>query len=451
MAFVRSSKFRHIFGKKYANENTFTNVRLTEINFDGVVITANAKFLAFVVKTGGGGAFGVLPIEKYGRLDQSFPKVEGHEKDVLVLAWNPFNDNCIASGDDKGVIKIWEIPDGGIKESITEPLLELSDHQRRVQLLTWHCSAENILFSASADCDIIVWNLESAEAIASCSFPGFLYSMSLNEDGSNIVVSCKDKKFRVLDTRTLEKKSEWDGHQGSKPQFIEYANYNMFLSTGFSRMSERELAAWSQTDQKKLTLTSLDTSNSPLHIYYDSDLNVVFLTGKGDAAVRYYELVEDAPYLHFLSNYVESTAHNRIGTVCKRAVNPHLKEICRFYRYESKNIISVSSMIVPRKSDTFQEDIFPDTNSDVPALSASEWVSGKNAKPNKMSFQASFNGQSVKSNSTTKKAGIGLKKVIKPAGGEGGEDEFTALKKEVQKLKSTVETLEARVKTLEQK
>lgn len=38
-------------------------------------------------------------------------------------------------------------------------------------------------------------------------------------------------------------------------------------------------------------------------------------------------------------------------------------------------------MTVPRKSELFQEDLYPDTLSDEAALSAEEWVEGKDAEP----------------------------------------------------------------------
>lgn len=37
--------------------------------------------------------------------------------------------------------------------------------------------------------------------------------------------------------------------------------------------------------------------------------------------------------------------------------------------------------VVPRKSELFQEDLYPDTQSDVPAVTAEEWWSGVNAEP----------------------------------------------------------------------
>jgi coronin-1B/1C/6 len=52
--------------------------------------------------------------------------------------------------------------------------------------------------------------------------------------------------------------------------------------------------------------------------------------------------------------------------------------IIYIYKYSVNNYIIIS---VPRKSDLYQTDLYPDTRSTQPALSADEFVAGKNAKP----------------------------------------------------------------------
>ncbi|CAN0373326.1 unnamed protein product [Phaeothamnion confervicola] len=39
----------------------------------------------------------------------------------------------------------WGIPDGGLTETITEPLFTMNGHQRKVTLILWHPTATNIL------------------------------------------------------------------------------------------------------------------------------------------------------------------------------------------------------------------------------------------------------------------------------------------------------------------
>jgi coronin-1B/1C/6 len=46
--------------------------------------------------------------------------------------------------------------------------------------------------------------------------------------------------------------------------------------------------------------------------------------------------------------------------------------------------VDILQFFVPRKSDLWQADLYPDTRSMVPAISADDFVAGKNAPPNLM-------------------------------------------------------------------
>ena len=66
----------------------------------------------------------------------------------------------------------------------------------------------------------------------------------------------------------------------------------------------------------------------------------------------------------------------------KRGVNIMANEIMRFYRIlPNKNLIEVVTWTVPRKSEMFQADLYPDTAANRPALEADEWQEGKDADP----------------------------------------------------------------------
>ena len=67
-----------------------------------------------------------------GRFDINYPKVSGHRNPVLDVAWNPFNENQIASCSEDCTVKLWDIPDGGLQENLTAYALDLSGHQKKV-------------------------------------------------------------------------------------------------------------------------------------------------------------------------------------------------------------------------------------------------------------------------------------------------------------------------------
>ena len=59
--FVRSSHFRHIFGKDPKREDTFENVRVSENTWESPLCAVNPKFVAVCMRSAGGGSFLVLP------------------------------------------------------------------------------------------------------------------------------------------------------------------------------------------------------------------------------------------------------------------------------------------------------------------------------------------------------------------------------------------------------
>ena len=60
----RSSKFRNVYGKPGGREQCFDGIPITRNVQDSHFCTVNAKFLAVVTESAGGGAFIVIPITK---------------------------------------------------------------------------------------------------------------------------------------------------------------------------------------------------------------------------------------------------------------------------------------------------------------------------------------------------------------------------------------------------
>lgn len=72
----------------------------------------------------------------------------------------------------------------------------------------------------------------------------------------------------------------------------------------------------------------------------------------------------------------------------KRGLRIAQCEVFRFYKlHATKGMCEPIGMIVPRKSDQFHDDLYPDTAGSKPALSAHEWIRGKNAMPLLISMQ----------------------------------------------------------------
>ncbi|KAL8591842.1 hypothetical protein ACOMHN_044338 [Nucella lapillus] len=385
MAFkIRSSKFRHVYGSPFRKEQSYENVRITRNAHDSNFCAVNPSNLAVVTESSGGGSFLVLPVERTGRIDLAGPKVSGHAGAVLDIKWNPFNDNMIASGSEDCTVKLWQIPSSGLVTPLTDWWVDLHGHLRRVGYLEWHPTAENIILSAGYDYKCIVWNVEQAEPvnIVDCH-PDTIFSISWNREGSVFATTCKDKKLRTIDPRTSTVAMETLCHLGPKASKAVFVDNAKVVTTGFSQMSQRQMSLWDLRQSKTpINAVDLDHSCGVILPYYDDDTRVIFLAGKGDGSIKYFEVSNTDSCFHFLNIYQSPSPQRGFGVMPKRGCDVQRCEIFRFYKlHAAKNLVEPISMIVPRKSDGFQEDVFPPTAGTIPSLQADEWISGQNREP----------------------------------------------------------------------
>lgn len=390
---VRQSKFRHVFAQAWKTEHCIDDVRVSRVTWDSPLCAVNPKFIAVIIEAGGGGSFLVLPLNKSGRIDQSCPTVCGHQAPVLDIQWSPHDDNIIASASEDNTVKVWQIPDGGLNKPMTEAIITLEGHSKRVGIIAWHPSALNILLSAGCDNVICVWNVGTGELVYQLSdaHPDLIYSVSWNKDGSALCTVCKDKALRIIDPRrgTVLKVKE-KVHEGTRPMRAVFLSNGKILTTGFSRMSERQLALWDMKDlSEPMAVQEMDSSNGVLLPFYDPDTNMVYLCGKGDSTIRYFEITDESPYVHFLSLYSSKEPQRGAGFLCKRGVEVNKCEIARFYKLHERKVEPIS-MTVPRKSDLFQSDLYPDTAGLEPALLAEEWIAGQDAPPLLVSLSGGY-------------------------------------------------------------
>ncbi|CAF2039673.1 unnamed protein product [Rotaria magnacalcarata] len=383
---VRISKYRHVFGSPYREQECYKNISITKNAHDGTFCAVNSKFLAVVTETSGGGSFLVVLLSEVGRIDASHPRITGHRGPVVDLKFNPFNENEIASCSDDGTVKIWHLPNDGLKIDTCQWKIDLHGHQRRVDYIEWHPTAENLILSAGLDYQVILWNVEKAEPIQiyRCH-PNAIQSITWNRNGSLFATTCKDKCIRVIEARSGRIIAREIGHQGPKTsKAVFLGDTNRLLSTGFGKQYERQVAIWNANDlSNPLIMETVDFSAGILVPFYDHDTRIIYLAGKGDGNIRYYELTDQCePYLYFLSEYKSSSPQRCLGVMPKIGLDVTRNEIMRFYKlFAIGSICEPISMIVPRKSESFQNDIYPETPGPYPALSPDEWISGLDREP----------------------------------------------------------------------
>uniref|UniRef100_A0A8C5HMU1 Coronin n=1 Tax=Gouania willdenowi TaxID=441366 RepID=A0A8C5HMU1_GOUWI len=357
-----ASLFRHVLGKSGSCDDSYTGVPITGSVHDNHFCSANPSFIAIVTESVGGGSFLVLPINQTGRVDPRHPRVSGHSGPVLDVKWNPFDDHCVASCSEDCTVRIWDIPDCGVQQELLRARKTLIGHCRRVGLIQWHPTAENLLLSSAYDYRVRlvlmpVHRRHPSEAL--------LLSVSFSGDGSRLAAASKDRRVRILDPRTgrVLHRVYKVLYMGGLRMLVRFVEPDFCVQEDLSKPLHEEI---------------LDASAGVIFPFYDADTRMLYLAGKGDTTIRCYELSNETPYISFLTEFRCRVPQKGLGVMPKRGLDVSACEIFRFYRVIAvKATVEPLSVVVPRReSRTFQKDLYPATAGDRAAVTAQEWLQG---------------------------------------------------------------------------
>jgi len=385
----RTGKYRHLFGENMKPELWYEEIKNPSATGEGTFVKANSKFFG-VAKTGGGGPVYVRRLNQPGRFAPNAPTVSTHKGLVFDFDFHPFIDNMIATGSEDTHVCISKFPMAGLKKTITEPEVRLQGHGKKVALVEFNPSANSILATGSFDRTIRVWNIETASLV--CTYDGLgdnIYSMSWNADGSMIGTTAKDKKLQLYDPRqptAAQVVESFDGPKSSKVFWVPCLNW--IGATGHTKAAKRQIKLWDLKNMSKpLETHTIDQASSILQPMYDNDIGVLYLVGKGDGTINYYELANDDKKIYLLGTFRNTEPQKGGGWVQKKGLDVWKCEVARFLKLTAKSVIPVS-FIVPRKSgeEIFQADIYPDAFAGKPALTADNWAKGENKPPVVMSL-----------------------------------------------------------------
>jgi len=313
-----------------------------------------------------------------------------HTARVLDFDFHPFISTFIATASEDGTVKLTSFPSEGLTADIKDAQGTLSGHGKRVGRVQFNPVADNVLMSAGYDNTIKIWDIEAqSELFSYDGSTDLIQHVIWNRNGSILASTCKDKALRVYDPRSAAAVQSVEAHQGGKSMraaFME--NHNMIAVTGFSKTSVRKVNLY---DPRKISTLmgelEIDQSAGVLISHYDEDTSLLFLGGKGDGNIRYFDVVDEAPYIHHVGDFRSSTPQKGLGFASKAACDYNRCEIALCLRV-LRDVIEPIHFEVPRKTDIFQSDLYPDTYAgDSSGLAASAWAKGKNAEPVMKSIQ----------------------------------------------------------------
>jgi len=454
--FVRSSKYRHVFGTAAPRDHCFDQIKGTRSAWDSNHIAASTEYWAAIWEAQGGGAVCVKTHSDIGKGTANPNLVVGHKAAVLDVQFSPFNPRMLATASEDCMVKIWNLPEGGLSGDIKEEAQLLKGHKRKAGTVSWHPTANNVMATSGADYIVKTWDVEQGKCIYDVEGHGnIIQSCVWNRNGSQMATSCKDKKLRLFDPRQADSVQDWHGHDGVKGSRILFAGKTEYLcSAGFSKMSDRQLFLWDPRElSKPVHKANVDTSSGQFMIWYDEDTNMLWVAGKGDGNIRYYEFEpeNDKKELFGLSQFKSSDPQKGLCMVPKRALDVPGCEIARFLKITPKDIVIPVSFKVPRKSELFQDDIFPDSFSGAPSSDVAKYSAGEDADPELASMQPSEDGVVLAKVSEAPAVAFVKQEAAKELTDKEIKEEWEAQKKRIAYLEAELAKRDAKIKDLESK
>jgi hypothetical protein len=313
------------------------------------------------------------------KLPDIIPLARSHTAPVLDTDWSPHADNVVASGGEDGKVLVWQVDgssfDGWNAEGWVpvdfSPVLRIDASPRKVGQVLWHPAAQHVLASAVGDHTVKLWDLgapESPRAVLA-GHADTIQSIAFSPTGQLLATTSRDRKIRLFDPRAGgDAVRVGEGHAGVKgARVVWMGEHDRIATTGFSRMSDRQVGLWEIGALKNLKTITLDQSAGVVMPFW-SDNNILFLgertppfflsvcphaarpviiAGKGDGNIRYYEYENDN--LYALDEHKSSDPQRGMCFVPRRAVNTSECEIARAYKVTTSQAIEPIAFIVPRK------------------------------------------------------------------------------------------------------
>ncbi|XP_063608718.1 coronin-7-like isoform X3 [Penaeus indicus] len=341
-------------------------------------VKASAAFIAFNVENRGGGSLGVVPLDYKGRIDSTTPLVHGHSDLITDFDFSPFDDGMLATCSTDANVKIWHIPEGGLTESLANAEYALPQFDKRVENVLFHPTTEFILTVAYFD-TVKLWDIKhEKELFCFSGHEDQVQSTSWNGIGSMFVTSSKDRTIRIIDPRADKVAYEAESHKSPKDSRVVWlGNTDRILSTGYDGSRVREVRLRDLRNfSKPYKVQAFDSSTGIFMPLYDADTNMLFLAGKADVSIMYWEVTEKEPFLTEGLKHNGSVQTKGACLVPKRGLDVMTGEVNRLLQLTSNAIIPITYQ-VPRKTyREFHADIFPETPGYVPSTSITQWLEG---------------------------------------------------------------------------
>lgn len=378
---VGASKYRNmeIAESKYKWTDVDGNIH----NIDGQAMDINSKYMA-VSWHSDDGKVAIIDPTKPERMPGTFPFIRAHGDWITCLKFSPFKENLLATCSNDCSIKLWEIPEGGLKEDLKEELIKYTGHAKRPHIIDFHPCCPDIAASCGNDPVVHCWNVAKAEDICSVTLPEVPNGLTWNINGSLLGATSKEKAY-IMDPRanaiTVTVESCQGSRKGAKMNFV---SENTFVVLGANNKQEREVKLY---DIRKAAdgVLKEEVAKLPVPIksnftwsFFDYSLKLLYLCAKGEGTIVVLDLNDDQiiPCTSFVGSLMIAPC-----VYPKKSLDYNNLEIMRFFGLEAAKAVHQINFKVKRQNATYDPALYPNIFAGEQSIDADSWASGNNAEP----------------------------------------------------------------------
>ena len=256
-----------------------------------------------------------------------------------------------------------------------DQLLVLEGGTKKITCIKFNAVVDNCLATAAYDGTTMVWDLEKKTYITKVDGKDACQSLDWDFFGNTLCGVYKDKCLRVIDPRqesvALESANSHKGNKSSRALWLSGRNQptdsgNFIVSCGFSNQAKREMFLWdTRKFEKPIWTNNIDDNSGVIYPYFDECTGLLFLVGRGDGNIRYYEFADSS--IFYINDHRSTTPQRGFCLYPKRVVEKEKNEVVRCLKLEN-TCIQTLSFLVPRRADVGSADLYPPCPNGLPAI-----------------------------------------------------------------------------------
>jgi WD40 repeat protein len=344
-------------------------------------MVASRKFFAVPWFAGGGSATAVFETAaEVGRANPKKAMIRGHKSQITAFQFNPFNDNELATGSGEGVVMLWQIPDGGLKENMQE------EHARiRLQCdgtlrqICYHNLVQGVMVTSSSGQkghDLVMWDSEEERAVYTMMcHDAEVMDVQFDYQCKLIATTCKDRKIRVLDMKQDKVVACFEAPESVRDTRVVWVDNEHLLTIGFAEKSVRSISLFNIADTSKPIVTEeVDYGASTLVPRYDRNSGLLVVFGNGERTFHFFHIRpgHTSKVIERCVPWPSNADVRGIALLPKDVCDVSKVEIMRVLKLTKDAVIPTTFRVPRKRSEYYQDDLYTD-DLVTPQMSAPEF------------------------------------------------------------------------------